>query len=293
MVMKKLPVIVLFLLMPFIASAWWPSATDVTNIINSFHFLTTIPPNTNGIPSGMVTNNAPATITVTNAGIATVIKSNSVTTPSLFSSSIVSSNTVTTNLTVSGTFSAAVPTTLLAGSNFLNGILLNQQGVDTIVLNSSGTPYYGAIGNPSPQVWGFGTTLTTTPLSASWTPVLCWYLGGAYVLGSFQVTGSAAVGSLTVTNSSSVGTENASTLNAGTETVTNNSSIQGSISAKSAVITNSLYVVSGLITNGFMVFSSTTNIQVPFADTNHIWIATQTNRPGYIFILSNTVWIPK
>jgi hypothetical protein len=42
-----------------------------------------------------------------------------------------------------------------------------------------------------------------------------------------------------------------------------------------------------------MVFSSTTNIQVPVADTNHIWIATQTNRPGYIFILSNTVWMPK
>jgi hypothetical protein len=60
-----------------------------------------------------------------------------------------------------------------------------------------------------------------------------------------------------------------------------------------AVVTNSLYVGRGLITNGFMVFSSTTNIQVPVADTNHIWIATQTNRPGYIFILSNTVWMPK
>ena len=241
----------------------------------------------------MVTNNAPATITVTNAGIATVIKSNSVTTPSLFSSSIVSSNTVTTNLTVSGTFSAAVPTTLLAGSNFLNGILLNQQGVDTIVLNSSGTPYYGAIGNPSPQVWGLGHATGSTPLSSSWTPDILWYAGGVSLPGTLQVVSNLSTFNLIVTNSSSMVTENTTTLNAGTETVTNNASIQGSISAKSAAITNSLYVVSGLITNGFMVFSSTTNIQVPFADTNHIWIATQTNRPGYIFILSNTVWIPK
>jgi hypothetical protein len=285
--MKKLPIIALFLLMPFIASAWWPSATDVTNIINSFHFLTT------GIPSGLVTNNAPATITVTNAGSKTTIASDSIKTTTLTAAAIIGGNSYITNLTVPGTFSAAVPTTLLTGSNFLNGILLNQQGVDSIVLNSSGTPYYGAMGNPSSQVWGFGTTLNANPLSASWTPVLCWYPSGAYVLGSFQVTGGAAVSSLIVTNSSSVGTENATALNAGTATVTNSASIQGGVSAQSAVITNSLYVVSGLITNGFMVFSSTTNIQVPYADTNHIWIATQTNRPGYIFILSNTIWMPK
>jgi hypothetical protein len=368
--MKKLPVIALFLLMPLIASAWWPSATDVTNIVNSFGFLTTIPPNTNGIPPGMVTNNAPATITVTNNGVSTVIKTNGVTTPSLVSQSV-----VTTNLTVSGTFSAAVPTTLLSGSNFLNGIALNQQGVDTVVLGSSGS-YLGAIGNPSPQVWGLGVTLTPAPLSASWVPVLDWYLGGVSVLGNLQVsanTGSplavlsqssygsyAALGLSTPGGSWNISADNSGTklyfatgLNlgsgqlmtiqsgggvgigtmnpasqldvngsglfesnlfvSGAAVVTNSLYVgRGLITngcqldvngsglfetnlfvSGAAVVTNSLYVGRGLITNGFMVFSSTTNIQVPVADTNHIWIATQTNRPGYIFILSNTVWMPK
>lgn len=331
--MKKSSIIFLILLMPFIASAWWPSATDVTNIVMSFGFLTSVPPGTNTIPSGMVTNNAPATITVTNNGVSTVIKTNSVTTPSLVSQSIVA-----TNLTVSGTFSAAVPTTLLSGSNFLNGIALNQQGVDTVVLGSSGS-YQGAIGNPSSQVWGLGVTLTPAPLSASWVPVLEWSPSGASVLGNLQVsantgsplavlnqiaTGSyAALGLSTPSGSWNISADNGGTklyfatgltlgsgqlmtiqsgagVGIGTMNPARQLDVNGSglVEANlfvggAAAVTNSLYVGGGLITNGFMVFSSTTNIQVPVADTNHIWIATQTNRPGYIFILSNTVWMPK
>lgn len=48
----------------------------------------------------------------------------------------------------------------------------------------------------------------------------------------------------------------------------------------------------GIITNGLQIWASTTNF-VPPVDTNHIWLATATNAPGYFFVSSNGVWIRK
>lgn len=298
--MKKLTGFMLFLLMPLIASAWYPSAVDVTNIINSFGFLTTIPPNTNGIPPGMVTNNAPADIAVTNAGVFSIVRSNSIYSSNLFGGNLTVTNTaIVSNLVVSGKMTGSgiwltnVATTNLSGSTLNTGFFFNSQGVDVMTFNSAGT-FFGAMGNPSAQVWGFGHAGGSIPLSAGWTPDLLWYPGGAYVAGVFQVQSNLTAYNGAFTNNVSVGgTVSEAVVTAGAETVTNNSIIQGGLTVKNLQVTNPPIFLAGLITNGYMVFSSTTNIQVPTLDTNHIWVATQTNRPGYIFILSNTTWMPK